>query len=128
MASRRDAHQAHQQAVAALGKNLSRRARSRCELCEASTRLSVVEVAGGPEEPEEDWAVMVCADCAQALEGRDPRSDAELRFLEGAAWSEIVPVQVTAVRLAKQLAERQVTWAVDLVDGLYLDPDVEARI
>jgi hypothetical protein len=38
------------------------------------------------------------------------------------------PVQVTAVRLARRLSDDGVEWAIDLLSGLYLDPDIEARI
>ncbi len=129
MAKGRHKHDAHQAALAALGRDLSRRARSACELCEDRTSLKVVEVAGAPEEPEVDWALMLCERCGLAVENsRRGPSAGELRFLEGSAWSEIRPVQITAVRLARRLADEDVGWARDLVDGLYLDEAVEALI
>ena len=120
MATRREKHQAHQQAVAALGKNLSRRARSRCELCEASEKLSVVEVGGNPhEEPDEAWAVLVCAGCSALMGGRPV---GPVRFLESSMWSEVRPVQIAAVRALRGVDE---PWAAAALEGLYLDPEVE---
>ena len=129
MARGRDEHQARKQAVSRLGRGLSRRARNRCELCEASTSLQVVEVSPLPEEPDEESAVLVCARCHKAMEGgRGAPEASELRFLEGTAWSEILPVQVAAVRLARRLADEGVDWARDLVDGLYLGEEARARL
>ena len=53
-------HQERVQAVAGLGRNLSRRAGNRCELCADRTSLAVVEVEPLPEDPDDDAAVMVC--------------------------------------------------------------------
>ena len=129
MAKGRDKHDAHQAALAALGRELSRRARSSCELCEERASLQVVEVPGGPSEPEVDWALMLCERCRLAVaNSRRGPGASELRFIEGTAWSEIQPVQITAVRLARRLADEDVGWARDLVDGLYLDEAIEALL
>ena len=123
MARGREKHQAWQLAVSALGKNLSRRARSRCELCESSEKLKVVEVAGSPlEEPDEDWAILVCAGCESLMDGRP---QGPVRFLEGSMWSELRPVQIAAVRALRTL---EAPWAVAALEGLYLDPEVEALL
>jgi len=131
MASRRDRHQAHLAAVAALGKTLARRAKSCCELCEASGRLSVTEVPGGPEDPSEDWALLVCERCASVATGevarlrlRDDERDT-LRFLTNAMWSEVRPAQIAAVRALRGL---DVPWATEALEGLWLDEAVEALI
>lgn len=124
MARGRDKHDAHKAAVAALGKNLSRRARSQCELCEDRASLKVVEVDGNPDEPNEDWAVMICEPCQEALLGK-ARDTSRLRVLEGTMWSEVRPVQITAVRMLRALDE---AWAREALEGLYLDPEIEALI
>jgi protein PhnA len=124
VARRQREHEARQQAVAALGRGLSRRARSRCELCGEGGPLAVVEVAGGPEDPEEDWAALLCERCRD-LPSAEP---ATLRFLEGAVWSETVPAKVLAVRAARELAARDVAWARDLLDGLWLEDELRERV
>ena len=70
MARGKEAHQAHQQAVAALGRALSRRAGNRCELCGERTSLKVVELPPAPEEPDEDRALLVCERCGAAYADR----------------------------------------------------------
>ena len=121
MANRREQHQAHKQAVAALGKGLSRRARSKCELCGDTGRLDVVEVPGGDEEPSEEWALLLCTRC-QDLAGQPPDT---LRFLETAMWSELTPAQILAVRTLRGL---DAPWAEAALEGLYLDDATEALI
>lgn len=122
-------HKKRKAAVAGLGRTLSRRARSACELCGDGGELTVVEVAPAPEEPDADAAVMLCPRCIRATEGgRGAPPASELRFLEGAVWSEVVPAQVLAVRLTRRLAAGGAVWAADLLGGLYLDPAVEARV
>jgi protein PhnA len=126
MARGHEQHKQRQEAIAALGRPLSRRARSRCELCEASgTRLTPFEVAPIPEEPDPDRALMLCDRClAGALGGRLDAN--EWRFLETSAWSELPPVQVQAVRLTRRLLdELRADWAHDLLEMLYLPPEVE---
>lgn len=124
MAKGRDKHAAHVAAVAALGRTLSRRARNRCELCDTSTSLKVIEVEPTEEEPTEERAVLVCASCESALTGKKVDSSA-FRFLEGVVWSEIVPVQLCAVRLLQSFEKADVAWARECLDGLFLDPEVE---
>ena len=124
MARGRDKHTAHQAAVAALGKNLSRRAKNRCELCEESTSLKVVEVAPTFDEPNEERAVLICARCTEILAGE--QTDAStLRFLESVVWSESLPVQLCAVRILRALSQQGIAWARECLDGLFLEPEVE---
>ena len=128
MARGLEQHRQRRDAVAALGRALSRRAGSRCELCEASgVPLHPCEVPPLPEEPLAEQAVLLCGRCLGLAEGRAGHGDpASLRFLELAAWSPVPPAQVMAVRLARRLAEARVPWAMDLLDSLYLSPEVEA--
>lgn len=121
MAKGRDKYQAHQEALAALGRNLSRRARSRCELCGERSGLKPIEVEGGPEEPTEDWALLSCARCAAAV-GGDLGDANTLRFLEETMWSELRPLQIASVRLLRSI---ELPWAIAALEGLYLDPEVE---
>jgi protein PhnA len=123
----RDKHHARLAAVSALGKVLSRRARSCCELCGDGGRLSVSEVEGVPEEPELSWALLLCGRCTDLASAK--RLDAtDLRFLETAVWSEVQPAQLAAVRLVRRLSESGTGWASDVLDGIYLDPEIEGLL
>jgi len=128
MAKGRDKHKAHEAAVSALGRGIARRAKSACELCESGGSLKVFEVAGGPETPDEEWAVMLCERCAEVHTEKRRHDAGELRFLEGVIWSELQPVQIAAVRITRRLAAGGAEWAKDTLDGLYLDEDLEALI
>lgn len=128
MAKGYDRHQERKAAVAALGRDLARRAKSRCELCGAAgVPLAPWEVPPAPDEPSADRAALLCATCRAAAEGArlDP---AEWRHLETAMWSETPAAQVVAVRLLRRLAADGVPWARDALDALYLDPDIEAWV
>lgn len=125
MAKGRDKHKAKQDAVNALGRGLNRRAKSHCELCAESTSLKVIEVSGSPfEEPDEQWALMLCSRCEGLVSGQEEPANT-LRFLETAVWSEVQPVQLQAVRLIKTL---DASWARDCAESLYLDPEIEALL
>ena len=118
---------ARKAAVAKLGKELSRRAKNRCELCEESTSLKVVEIEPLPEEPEHDRAIIICDSCEEALTSRKGPSD-QMRFLESVVWSETLPVQLTAERLLRTLSDRGVDWSRDTLENLYLPEEVEALL
>ncbi len=129
MASGYQADRARKEAVNALGRELARRAKSRCELCgEGGRRLEVVEVPPLPERPEAGKAVLLCEVCADGVRGGRMGPVERWRFLEQVVWSEVPPVQVTAVRMARSLSEQGVGWAQELLAGLYLDPEIEAWV
>jgi len=121
-------HKARLDAINALGRTLVRRSGSKCEICEdGGVSLRPTEVVPVPEDPDVDEALFLCDTCKAAVEGGKIEG-ARWRCLESVVWSDVRPVQVTAVRLVKRLADAGQEWAVDLMSGLYLDPEVEARI
>ena len=128
MAKGYDQHNARKQMTAALGKELSRRAKSKCELCGQNRALGVVEVPPIPNEPDPDAAVLICSRCKSAIEAKKINTNDSFQFLNEAVWSEEVPVQIVAVRLTKRLADSGESWAIALLEGLYLDPEVEERL
>lgn len=127
MARGRERHDEQVAALSALGKGLSRRARSRCELCGETGALTVVEVPPTGDEPSEDTAIFLCDRCKSLATAKKLVPD-ELHFLETAAWSEVAPVQLTAVRLLRRLAAQDVRWAVDFLDGLWLSEEITERL
>ncbi|HHO49342.1 MAG TPA: phnA protein [Deltaproteobacteria bacterium] len=127
MARGRDRHDARQAALAALGKDLSRRGGSACELCGGKDTPRPVLVPP-PKIPDLDNAILACACCRGLLEGgRLPDAD-DLRFLETAIWSEVGPVQIAAVRLLRRLVAEEIDWAQEAESGLWLDDEVQERI
>jgi len=120
---------ARKQSLSGLGKVLSRRSGSACELCGAGAGCQPMEVTPLPEEPTDDMALLACERCRDALTARRlPGDTADYRFLESSAWSEVLPVQVTAVRLLRRVADADVAWARELLDGLWLSDDVQALV
>ena len=129
MARGKDLHDAHAQAVARLGKDLSRRAGHRCELCNGDADLRVVEVPPTGEEPDVDAAMLACARCRDLTDSKKlPRDTGDLRFLEGSAWADPVPVKVSAIRLLRRLSDDGVAWARECLDGVWIDDDVAALL
>ena len=119
---------ARRAAVTGLGKELSRRARSRCELCGEAGSLLVVEPAPAPSEPREDRALLLCGRCAGLLEvkpGRPLAGPEGLRFLADAVWAELPLVVVVAIRLLRRV---DAAWARQALDDRYLDEDLEAWV
>lgn len=135
MAKGKEQHQQRQAAVSLLGRDLARRAKSRCELCRAQTSLSATELAPLPEEPELDSALLLCSSCVP-LAQMPPKvictpvetSLQRFSFLNEAVWSEVAPVQIAAVRSLRILGKSGASWARDLEDSLYLPPETAARL
>jgi protein PhnA len=129
MAKGREEHEARVAARNAFGKDLARRARSKCELCgRGGERLAVFEVPPIPREPDFGRCLLLCDDClGPAEDTRRLRSGEHWRFLAAQAWSDNVMVQVLAVRLLRRLSGSQ-DWAREALDGLYLDEEVEALV
>jgi protein PhnA len=129
MARGKDRHDAHRAALLALGKDLSRRAGSGCELCEEGFDHRPIEVQPTLADPALDRAILACARCRDTMTAkRLPREAADFRFLETAAWADPVPVKVAAVRLLRRLDAEGVGWASEVLDGLWLPEEVEERL
>ena len=123
MAKGREKHQERQRALLALGTPLSRRASSKCELCStAGVSLRPLEVLPEEEEPRLERCILICAACTPGTQG-DLESPERWRFLEEVAWSELPPLQVTAVRMLRAM-ESSEPWAASALELLYLSPEV----
>ena len=124
-----DKHQDRLAEINSLGRSLARRARSTCEVCEESgVPLHVREVPPLPEAPEADHAVMVCARCGDAIAGGRLDPPESFRGLVGVVWSDVPAIQVAAVRLLTRLGQDGAHWATEVLDGLYLEPEVQEWI
>jgi protein PhnA len=90
---------------------------SSCVLC-AATDASPVALAPG------DDVALLCPVCAAALAGEITHGP-RWRCLVEAIWSEDAATQIAAWRLLNALADE--AWAADLLESVYLDPEVLAR-
>lgn len=114
-------HKAHQEALQQLGKELARRSKSRCELCDANTALAAYEVPPVPESPQLETTLFLCEDCLRQIEKPETLDPNHWYGLQEKVWSEHPVVQVMAWRILQHL--KQETWAQDLLDQLYLDDE-----
>ncbi len=120
----KDKHRQRLQALSLLGKPLSRRARSRCELCQQSTSLKIFEVPPLPAEPSEDYAVLLCDRCIQlATTSKNPPPEQEVHFLSEMIWSPAPPVQILAIRIC-----RTHQYFPSQLEDVYLSPELEERL
>lgn len=129
MAKGKEEHEARVAALNTFGKDLARRAKSKCELCErGGEKLAIFEVPPVPREPDAGRCLLLCGDCAdQAADSRRFRSGEQWRFLAGQAWNENPMVQVMAIRLLRRLQKSQ-DWAREALDGLFLDEEIETLV
>lgn len=115
-------HKAHQEALQRMGKDLARRSKSQCELCDTSTSLSAYEVPPLPESPTLENTLFLCDTCTQQIEKPDSMDPNHWYSLQEKVWSEHAVVQVMAWRMLQHLKTQ--TWAQDLLDQVYLADEV----
>lgn len=129
MAKGREDYEARTAARNAFGKDLARRAKSKCELCErGGEKLSVYEVPPVPRDPDFHRCLLLCSSCIEQAEDlRRFEPGEHWRFLANQAWSDLPMVQVLSVRLLRRQADGQ-DWAREALEGLYLDEETEALV
>jgi protein PhnA len=129
MAKGREEHDARTARLQSFGKDLARRAKSKCELCErAGEKLSIFEVPPEPREPDIDRCLLLCERCREQADGLKRFQPGEhWRILAEMAWSGIPMVQVMAVRLLRRQAGAQ-AWAREALETLDLDEDLEKLV
>ncbi|MEI8037495.1 MAG: phnA protein [Verrucomicrobiota bacterium] len=125
MAKGHEIHQARMMALQGLGKDLARRAKSKCELTGAAgVALRPYEVPPVGTEPELDRTLLLTAECVEMLEHPRRLAGRGWQCLAEAVWSEMPAVQVVAWRMLHELAKRE-DWAREALDEVFLDPEVE---
>ncbi len=126
MAKGYELHQARMMALQAMGKDLARRAKSRCEITGASgIPLRAYEVPPVGEDPDIDRTLLVSQDCLDMLDRPERLAGRTWQCLAEAVWSDFPAVQVVAWRMLAELAKRE-DWAREALDGVFLDPEVES--
>ena len=126
MAKGLDKHKERQEKLSLLGKELTRRAKSQCELCSVSgEKLSIVEISPVPVIPSVDHCIFICSTCQNELNlpAKQKLDTHHWKCLHHSVWSEIPSVQVTAMRILKKLPDSD--WAQELIEQVYLTEDIE---
>ena len=118
-----DKHRERQERVQSFGRQLARRSRSRCELCEVSGQsLRPWEVPPLPVEPDLESTILVCATCIDIAEAPE-RVDQDLHFLEVAVWHENTAVKVVAHRILRALAQKGLPRSCQMLGEVFLTPE-----
>ena len=126
MARGYDQNQERRQALSLFGKDLARRAKSRCELTRTSgVSLLTYEIPPVPGEPAFERCLLVSEDVFQQLTHPESLRPGEWRHLREVIWSEIPAVQAMALRILRRLAASE-PWAREVVEETFLEPGVEA--
>jgi protein PhnA len=125
MAKGYDTNQERKQALALFGRDLARRAKSRCELTQASgVPLVIYEIPPVPHDPDYDRCLMVSETVRAQLEKPSTIRPEEWRHLSELIWTDLPPAQAMALRILRRLAPNE-SWAQNLIDEAMLDPEVE---
>lgn len=118
-------HQERLKALSSFGRDLARRSRSSCELCNTSgVKLMIFEVPPTPDEPEYEHCIFICDTCKDKIDNPPQMDPAHWHCLYSAIWSEVPAVQVMAVWLLRKLPASE-SWVADLLDQAYLEPETQ---
>lgn len=110
--------------LSSFGKDLARRAKSKCELTgQSGVPLVIYEVAPVPNEPDFDRCLMVAAETVEQLEKPKRLNPEEWRHLSELVWSEQTMVQIMTIRLLDYFSS-EAPWAVGILEDAYLDDEV----
>ena len=123
MAKGYQANKEHQEAVAALGKTISKRAGFKCEWCGGKEELRPWEYT--PElEPEEENLALLCAGCRRMADGEEADTNL-LRSIRNALWSDVRAVSEGAARV---MARSREPWIRDAIDESLIDDTIKAEL
>lgn len=118
-------HQARQSELNDFGKDLARRSKSHCEVCDAhGVKLFIHEVPPIPKQPEFDSCIFICETCKEQIDKPKQTDINHWHCLHTSIWSEIKPVQVMSVLMAKRISNKA-DFAEELLDQVYLEEDVQ---
>ncbi len=101
-----------------MDKNLELRAGGKCELCGAEGELFAFTVTGANSED-----IALCSTCMDSV-GEPLLNANHWRCLGESIWSGVPAVQVASYRILKKLSDEGETWAGDILEIAYLEPEV----
>ncbi len=104
---------------------LRQRSEGRCELCGASGASRVYKVPPAPATGEDvERMLLLCPVCHAQIDDSEPLDVHHWHCLSESMWTPAPAVQVVAWRMLRRLDGE--SWARDLLDRIYLDPDTLA--
>lgn len=128
MANKKKNYKENLSRVGDFGKDLTRRSKAKCELCNAGkVHLTIFEVPPVPKEPTFDKCIFICDHCLNIINNIDNLKENDLRFLEGACWSETLIVKATAIAMLKIYQEKYL-WIEEFLDDLYIEEEIKELI
>jgi len=128
MSKASEKHKARLNELSSFGKNLARRSKSHCELCDAhGMKLVVHEVPPVAKDPEFDHCIFICENCQEQIEKPKAMNISHWHCLHSSIWSEVPAVKAMAVLMAKRIAG-QADFAEELLDQIYLEEDMASWI
>lgn len=102
-------------------QTLLQRSDAKCELCAAEQNLTVYHIPPENEDSAEK-SVLLCDACRSQIDNPETMDTHHWRCLNDSMWNTEPAVQVMAWRVLQCLLTE--SWAQDLSDMLYLEPDV----
>ncbi len=114
MARGLDKHKEYVDALNLLGKQLARRAKSKCELSGEPGTLQAFDLIGEPTEPDLEHVLLVSPVVREHLEGKNLEQRDPLRYLDEAVWSTEGAVRAAAVRILEQI---DAPWAREAIES-----------
>jgi len=112
----KDQHDAYNSALQLLGKDLARRAKSRCELSGENGPLFPYDLYPDQKDPTLDQVLLVTRPMTLHLDG-GPFNPEEVRFLEQCVWSPEPAVRLGAIRLLERIESG---WAKEAIENASL--------
>jgi protein PhnA len=117
-------HQARLSELNSFGKDLARRCKSHCELCDThGMKLVIHEVPPVPKQADFEHCIFICEKCQEQIEKPKALDINYWHCLHTCIWSEVPAVQVMAVLMAKRISEKA-DFAEELLDQVYLEEPI----
>lgn len=97
-----------------------KRSGNACEICKSGNQCTIYHVMPSDGKSSEHFA-MLCSKCLAQIEKKEELDSKHWNILSESMWSEVPSVQVISWRMLNRL--RQESWAMDLLDMMYLDDE-----
>lgn len=102
-------------------QTLVQRSHSKCELCTAEQHLTIYQLPPHSEDSPEN-SILLCDICISQISNPETLESQHWHGLKDSMWNPEPAVQVMSWRVLQSLSAE--SWAQDLLDILYLEPEV----